>query len=156
MRRELFDYVEQIRDAQKSIEVSLKDIQRELRGKSKCDVYFDVDVIDSNGLPVTASVRLNIAGGLDRPLTSWTLAMKLHNIRIDGIDHEFRFKMLSGAVGHGWHRHYWDKSEGTADHHKLPIDALDHIASGEEFLSHGLNVLKIRADTVDHERLLWD
>jgi hypothetical protein len=131
-------------------------IKRELMVKGRCNVFFEVDLTDSSGLPVTASTRLNIAGGVDRPLTSWTLALKLHNVRIDGIDHEFRFNALGGDVGHGWHRHQWDQSEETADHDKVPITDLDDIASGEEFLLRGLSVLKISANPVDYEPLLWD
>ena len=63
MRRELFEFVEQIRLADKYVDVSLMEIQRELRVRRRCDVVSEVDVTDDTGHVVTAPVRLNVAGG---------------------------------------------------------------------------------------------
>src|SRR5688572_26073998 len=114
MRRELFDYVEKIREAEKYFEASIAEIRRMVRVKGRCDLYAELDLNDENGLPITANLRLNIAGGIDRPLVAWTLALKLHNERIDGIDYEATFDMEDGNKGHGWHRHGWDASEASA------------------------------------------
>ncbi len=151
MRRELFDYVHKIRAADKYFDVSLQEIQRALLVQGKCDIYGEVDIEDENGLPVTASLRLNIAGGADRPLTSWSLALKLHNVRIDGVDHEFRFDMPDGTFGHGWHRHQWNASDESAERHKLPVgDHLQRLSDGHGFLVRSLTLLNIQMNSIDH------
>lgn len=150
MRRDFFDYVERIRASEKYFDASIPEIRRVLRANGGCELFAECDFEDDTGDSQTVSLRLNIAGGPERPLTAWTVSLKLHNERIDGIDDETVFDMPDGQKGRGWHRHHWDSSEGTAKYQKMPLPDFHSVASEEQFLIRGLSILRIRTNSVDH------
>jgi len=148
MRRPLFDYVDQIRDARKYFDVSRIAIQRELLVKGKCEVFADLDVVDDSGQVVIAQLRLNIHARDDSPL-SWQVSLKLHSIRIDGIDYEGRFPTADGSTGRGWHRHKWNAAEDSAERWKVPLGDMDGIKTREEFLIRTFSLMRIDLNAVD-------
>jgi len=156
MARDFFDFVEQIRAGEKYFDVSREAIQRLLLAKhGQCDLLTDHDLEDKKGGTVTATLRLNITTRAESPL-NWSMALKLHGVRIDGVDHESRFRMIDSGFGHGWHRHMWDSSEESAERDKLPITVLDGVSTRDQFLIRGLSVLKVRLNAVDHgQELLY-
>ena len=149
MRRAFFEYVDQIRAAEKYFDVSREEIRRLLMTKGKCHLPCDVDIVDSSGQPATAGVRLNISAVAESPLC-WTMALKLHDIRIDGVDYESRFRLANGDVGHGWHRHQWNASDETADRHKVEVADFDTVTTRDEFIIRGLSLMRVRLSAVDH------
>jgi hypothetical protein len=148
MRRSLFEFVDQIREASKYFDVSRQEILRELLVKGKCQIVTEHDVND-RGDTITAPLRLNVAAH-EGALIAWTVALKLHNIRIDGIDYEAKFRTVNGDVAHGWHRHQWSASDESADVGKIPIDILDDITTREEFLIRSFKLLRISLNPLDH------
>jgi len=150
MRRELFAYVDQIRTNEKYFDVSREGILRLLLArKGACDLCTDHEIVDENGAPVDATLRLNISTRADSPL-NWTMALKLHGVRIDGVDHESRFRAVGGGWAHGWHRHVWEPADENADRRKVPITELDGIKSRQDFVTRGLRVLRIQLNATDH------
>jgi len=154
MRRALFDFVDRIRDDEKYLDVSTLEIRRALLAKGKCHLEMEYDLTLADGKPITADLRLNINALGEHP-TSWTMALKLHDTRIDGFDFETKFDMLDGQEGRGWHRHHWDAVEESAKYHKLPVSALDKIDTREDFIIRGLSLLKIRVNPIDHGQDLF-
>jgi hypothetical protein len=149
MQRPLFDFVEQIRAAQKYFDVSRLELKRQLLVEGKCDVTGEHDVIDEANHSVTTELRLNIAARDDHP-ESWTVALKLHGVRIDGIDYEPRFRTIDGEIAHGWHRHQWDPDEEKAERGKVPIANFEGVEDREQFLIRALSVLRVKLNAVDH------
>jgi hypothetical protein len=92
MRPDFFDHVERIRGTDKYFDVSMLAISRQLLAKGECELTAEHDLVDEQGAEVIVPLRLNIATRHDSPFC-WQLALKLHGIRIDGIDHEPRFRM---------------------------------------------------------------
>jgi hypothetical protein len=138
MRRPLFDFVDQIRAAQKYFDVSRLELQRALLVNGKCDVSSEHDVVDESNQTVTTELRLNISAR-DEVTESWSMALKLHGIRIDGIDYEAKFRTVDGDIGRGWHRHQWDKHDENADRGKVAVPNMSGVASREEFLIRALS-----------------
>jgi len=149
MRRPLFDFVEQIRKSDKYFDVSRLELQRALLVSGKCDIRTEHDVVDEKGETITTELRLNLHARDEMP-QSWTMSLKLHGIRIDGLDHEAKFKTGDGNTGRGWHRHQWDADEESAERRKVEVRDLDDVVTREEFLIRGLSVLKVRLNALDH------
>lgn len=150
MRRDLFPYVDQIRTSEKYFDVSRLGILRLLLAKKgACDLCTDHVIVDENGADIDAVLRLNISTRADSPL-NWSMALKLHGVRIDGVDHEARFRAIGGGWAHGWHRHMWEPADESADSKKIPIATLDGLTSRDEFLTRGLRVLHIQLNATDH------
>jgi len=150
MARDLFAYVEQIRTTEKYFDVSrLGILHLLLAKKGACDLYADHVIVDENGNDVDATLRLNISTRSETPL-SWTMSLKLHGVRIDGVDHEGRFPAVGGGWGRGWHRHVWEPADENAERRKMPITELDGVTSRDQFLTRGLRVMRIQLNAIDH------
>ena len=145
MRRALFDYVEQIRKAEKYFGVSPGRIARELAAAGRCEVTAVHEWVDDNGEQLAAELRLNMSGRVEYPHT-WKVALKLHRTRIDGIDFEPKFQRLDGSIGRGWHRHRWNPAEDSAERDKVPIKDFDTARNREQFLVRAMNILRITLD----------
>lgn len=132
-RRELFHLVERIRTEDKYFNVSRAELARQLEGLDSWEIYSLHETEDEDGAPVSAELRLNIAR---RPLPKLcSVALKLHQKRIDGIDYHERFDAPDGASHKGWHRHGWRTAERDAEQDRIPIPGFGNgLADIEEFL----------------------
>ena len=114
-----FRFAERLRGEGKYFDVSLPDIEFTLaeRGRHEwyCEHYINGDA------PLVLRLNLNTRSRLP---TSWSAALKLNRMRIDGIDHESRFRTADGRdseLASGWHRHQWNRVEQSAERHKCPL-----------------------------------
>lgn len=155
MAEPLFDYVPQIRQADKYIDVSRSEIRRYLGSHGKCHLLLEHEIASRSGDVVTATLRLNINTVSDRPY-GWTMALKLHNKRIDGFDWESGFDAMDGDRGHGWHRHEWNAKHEEAEILKVAVDSFDGITTQDEFLIRGMNLLRIQLNAKDLGQDLFD
>jgi hypothetical protein len=108
---------------------------------------------DSDGSDVTVSLVVNVGGSVDS-WVGWSVALMMHSVRIDGIDHEFQYKACNsnGERIDGWHRHIWRDSLREADTCKIPIEGFEDCLTLENFLFRIARVMKItwnRADNAD-------
>jgi hypothetical protein len=149
MRRALFDYVEQIRAADKYFDVSAEHIARELRASGKCEVKSIHELVDDNGEEVATELRLNFSGPSEYR-HSWKVALKLHETRIDGVDYETSFDMKDGKRAKGWHRHHWNPAEDSAERHKLPLEDFNEVQTRQDFINRAMSVLRFRLNRLDH------
>ena len=146
--RNLFHLVEQIRSVEKYFDISRQEIERELRSSSSYENYCQSE-LDDRGKLVFADLRLNIRckGGA----TTWSVSLKLHRIRIDGIDHEPKFKAVDGSLADGWHRHLWDSSACNAERRKVPLNGFHkNVSCIEDFLISAFQEMCIVLNKVDH------
>lgn len=146
--RNLFHLVPQIRGEEKYFDVSRQEIERELRSSGNYENYSQCE-LDDGGTPVTAKLRLNISCKGGAP--TWSVALKLHSIRIDGIDHEPRFRASDGTPARGWHRHLWDSTECNAERLKEPLNGFHRkVSSIDDFLISAFQEMCILLNKVDH------
>jgi hypothetical protein len=98
----------------------------------------------------TAVLRLN-ASCNNEDVRGWTISLKLHKERIDGIDWEPYFDDQTGNKSSGWHRHEWDQRRRTAKSIKNPVQGFDSVKSREDFIIRTLKEMRIQLNKVDHE-----
>src|SRR5262245_36848933 len=107
MRKALFPYVEQIVASEKFFDLGRGDILNALAQKGQCEFTTEHDVTDENGEVTANLLRLNVATRAEAR-ECWAVSLKLHGLRIDGIDYEGSYKTATGEKGSGWHRHKWN------------------------------------------------
>lgn len=153
MAQDFFDQAPRLAAEEKYFDVSKQGLRRALLSNhGKCDLLTDHEV-SVDGRPQTVVLRLNISTRGPQP-TAWSMAVKLHGIRIDGVDHEGRFTTEDGKTAVGWHRHCWDPIEESAERHKVPVSVMDDIKTVEDFLVRGLSLLRVRLNAVDLDQEL--
>lgn len=158
MRQPLFDHVEQIRAEVKYFAVAQDRIERELASVGRCEVIAVHEFVDENGQQRAAELRLNMSGRVEYPHT-WKVVLKLHKTRIDGIDFETKFTACDGTIGHGWHRHRWNRAEDSAEREKVPVRDFDSAYKRSQFLTRAMNTLRVRlskSDDVETDDLRFD
>ena len=118
-----FRFAERVREEDKYFDVNLFDIELTLANTGShewyCEHYINADD------PLVLRLNLSTKSRLS---TSWSAALKLNRTRIDGIDHEPRFRTAPGhgsALSYGWHRHQWDRIEQSAERCKRPLPGFD-------------------------------
>ena len=79
------------------------------------------NITDDDGEVVGVELRLNVNCRAPKPWMGWSVTLKLHRMRIDGVDHEAIFDTADGTKGTGWHRHLWDSTERNGDRLKQPL-----------------------------------
>lgn len=111
-----FRLADRIRGEEKYFDISLQDVLIDLvtLGEVECTSEHYSGEDD----PVV--LRLNLHAKSEFP-TSWTAALKLHHVRIDGIDYEPVFLTMDGTLASGWHRHHWDANTLNADRDKRQL-----------------------------------
>lgn len=135
-----FRFVEQVRGEKKRFNGKISDVERELKhnGYHELDFYHYVN----SGTPL--ALKLNLSAKSEHQ-TSWAASIKLNGIRIDCIDHESRFRSMDGSIGHGWHRHEWDRASKNADRIKSPLPEFDNGGLDiHMFMIRVANVFRIR------------
>ena len=150
----LLPLAERFRQAEKYFDVSLVEIERRLDGDGgEYECRAEVEVAGVDGVPVAAELRLNITCK-SSIWANWSVSIKLHKVRIDGIDYEPRFPMGGGKFGAGWHRHSWDETASDCDNKqagKIPLDSFaDHCQSRASFLIFALKELRVLLNKNDH------
>ena len=79
-----------------------------------------------------------------------TVALIMHNERIDGIDREGKYTDSKGTQQSGWHRHQWDENEKSCRYRKAPIEDVGGVIGKEEFLTRIFSLMNIRLNRADH------
>jgi hypothetical protein len=102
-----FFLVPQIVADDKYFDVSRPEILRDLRAPAgKFDRTEEHETKDEYNVDFRVIIRLNVNCQSKVP-EGWTIALKLHNERIDGVDWESEFTASDGITVHGWHRHQY-------------------------------------------------
>jgi hypothetical protein len=146
---ELFFLVPKIVAAKKYIDISRDEIERALNAQNGCfDFEWEEALVDDFHQEHFATLRLNIhcASSL---MVGWTIALKLHNERIDGIDWHLTYDDPDGQKQYGWHRHEFDQREKRATR-RVPTNCLRNAGSKADFLVRTLSELNISVSGADH------
>jgi hypothetical protein len=136
--------------AEKYIDISRDEIERVLSEEnSEFDYDWEETVIDdlNNEHVVTLKLNINCKAQL---MISWSIALKLHQIRIDGIDWHSEYRDPEGATQQGWHRHRFDQRKQRADSQRWPTGALEGASNRTTFLIMTLSEMNISLSGVDH------
>lgn len=98
---------------------------------------------DDNGDVRGAELKLNVI--CRAPVVQgWRISLKLHRIRVDGIDHEGQYDLPDGSKAHGWHRHVWDEKAQHGDDLKQPLETFGKgLQSKAEFLIRACREMRI-------------
>lgn len=149
-RMDYFFLVPKIITTAKYIDTSRDGIERRLNDEGGQIEYEWEEVIEDDfHNEHFVPLQLNIS--CKAPLiVSWAISLKLHRIRIDGIDWHRRFIDPNGEKQYGWHRHEFDAHEQTADHRRVPTDILQNAQSRADFLIRTLKQMNILLSGVDH------
>jgi hypothetical protein len=134
---------------EKYFNVSRDEILRCLARDGQFDLCEEHTISDGAGTPYTVVLRLNISGR-GSIAHSWTVALKLHDTRIDGIDWESRFQVPDGNMGSGWHRHARNEKQLSAEKNKYPVGDLTEYLAKEEFLIRALKIMRITLSANDN------
>jgi hypothetical protein len=147
MPREYFHLVPRIVEEEKYFDVSRAEIQRELetRGEFGIETFHELND-DGEQVTVTLDLRISYKNGYG----GWSVALLLHNERVDGIDFEARYTSMDDQSCSGWHRHCWNEAAKEAKTQKKPLTDLDGIDNLEDFLIRIFATLRIRLNQEDH------
>ena len=146
----MFHLVERIRADPKYFPVSVDEIDRELRASGHFDCFGDYECPDEDGTIVSTRLRLNVTASV-KHIVAWKIAIKMHETRIDGIDHEEWITREDGTRGPGgWHRHAWDPRARNADRRKVLLPGFDKgVWSVKMFLVKSFRELRIEVNKHD-------
>jgi hypothetical protein len=150
MPTDFFFLVGQIVTEKKYFHCSLGDISQHLEADGHCEVEAEHHTEDDYSTVHTVLLRLNISCKNKTNTTSWSVALKLHNIRIDGIDSEPVYPGMDGTLYQGWHRRVWNHRHQSAERNKIPVADLDVIKGRDHFLNIVFNLMGILLDRNDH------
>lgn len=153
--RVLFHLVEQIRAEDKYFNISLSELSRKLADEGQYEVNWEHETVDVDGTTQVTNLRLNLA----RRGPTWAAALKLHRIRIDGIDWLRRYDDPDGNRCSGWHRHNWNELEQNVSFHiPMPDFAGDRLTISD-FLVRMCKEMRISLSASDvgiDDELSWD
>jgi hypothetical protein len=146
----MFFLVPQIIAARKYIDISRDEIERALGEENgEFDYDWEESILDEVGIEHVVTLKLNIS--CRAPLiVGWAIALKLHQIRIDGIDWHNRFCDPDGNKHHGWHRHKFNQKKQSADGQRWPTKVLDGASDRTQFLIRTLKEMNLSLSGVDH------
>jgi hypothetical protein len=147
MPNNYFHLVASIRNEQKYFDINLNEIERQL-GHSKKFKFDGELVLEDDGEEATIPISLHI--GSTDGCTAWTVAITLHNERIDGIDYEKTYQSTVGAKESGWHRHDWDVESQTCKVRKIPINDLAEEMDLRDFLVRSFQIMGVLLNADDH------
>jgi hypothetical protein len=136
--------------AVKYLDISLNEIERILREENG-EFNFDWEhvVEDEFNNEITVVLKLNIS--CQQPMmVGWSIALKMHRTRIDGIDWHNAYFDPHGDKQHGWHRHEFDQNTKSANNRRVPTAALDSLTCQREFLIWTLKEMKFILNRVDY------
>jgi hypothetical protein len=142
-----FHLVAEIREEEKYFDISLNEIERQLRHSNKFKFEGEL-ILTDDGEEVTIPVSLHI--GSTDGCTAWTVAITLHNERVDCIDYEKYYSGASGAKESGWHRHEWDAASQNCEILKVPSADLAEEMELRDFLVRSFQLMRILLNAEDH------
>jgi len=148
MPSNLFPFAPQIIAEEKYFDVSRDQIVRELQVG---DAEFETEhqFVDDFGNEMTAVLRLNMSCR-NNYVRGWTISLKLHKERIDGVDWEPYFVGNDGNRKSGWHRHVWNQKLQSAKSGKIPVQGLDEVNNREDFVIRALKEMNITLNKTDY------
>lgn len=146
MAQDYFFLVDKIRADSKYFDVSIDEILRELDDEGG-RVEYECEHTPT-GCQDSVPLRLNIR--CRGPVHSWTIAVKLHCIRIDGIDWEGRYTDRDGQSRSGWHRHVFDDKSKSAENLKTSVEDFEDLSNKQQFLFRAFGLMKILTNRVDY------
>lgn len=145
-----FFLVPKIIAAEKYINVSRDDIERALNAENgQVDYEWEEAVEDDFHTEHFIPLRLNISCRTTL-IEGWTISLKMHSVRIDGIDWHSVFIDANGAKQRGWHRHEFSSRTLSADGQRWATNALVGVATKTDFLIRTLKEMKILLSGVNH------
>jgi hypothetical protein len=145
-----FYLVPQIRAEDKYFDVNVQEILRSVLAPSgKFDLKEEHATKDEFGIDCRVLLRLNV-NCQSKVVEGWTIALKMHDERIDGFDWEAEFTTVEGNIGRGWHRHQWSQREQSAKHAKIPAPDLAGTDAREQFLIRTLSMMRIKTNARDY------
>jgi len=146
MIQDYFFLAEKIRADSKYFDVSIEEILRDLENEGgKFEYECEHMPI---GVEYSVPLRLNVR--CKGPVNSWTIALKLHCIRIDGVDWEARYTGAQGQSMCGWHRHMFDDKSKSAENLKASVEGFNDISDKKQFLFRTFKLRKILLNEVDY------
>jgi hypothetical protein len=145
-----FSLVQRIVAEEKYFNISRSELVRQLEAEGEADIETEHHTSDDYANACTVVLRLNIHCKHPNYVEGWTIALKLHNTRIDGLDCEAKFFGTDEAIHAGWHRHVWDHKMSSAEKRKTPVRDFDGVRSREEFLIRALKLLRIDLSATDY------
>src|SRR5215469_14081570 len=114
-----FFLVPQVVADEKYFDVSIPEILRVISSPAgKFNRTEEHDTRDEYDVDHHVVIRLNV-NCQSKDCTGWTISLKMHNVRIDGLDWEPDFTAHDGTKAHGWHRHRWNQRQQNADRTKI-------------------------------------
>ena len=137
-----FAYVPFIRETQKRCGLSLSDVMLSFTAQGRFDHRFSLDMEDHSGALATVTLRWTMCHRSQKP-HNWSMSLLLHDIRIDGVDHEWMVKDHRGHKCSGWHRHIWSPGEESCEKSKECLDNFGRFAAFPEFMRDGCALLRI-------------
>lgn len=150
MPSNLFPFTSTIVTEVKYFDISRDEIVRQLQAGGNVETETEHRFSDEFSNEFTAVLRLNISCKYE-DARGWTISLKLHKERVDGIDWEPYFIDQTGGKSFGWHRHVWNQKYQTAKSMKTPVQGFDGVKTREEFVIRALKELRITLSKVDHE-----
>jgi hypothetical protein len=108
MPTDYFSLVEKIVEERKYFDISRGELVRILEANGEADLDTEHHTTDDYSNECNVVLRLNVHCKHPSHVEGWTIALKLHNTRIDGFDFELKFVDADGSIHSGWHRHVWD------------------------------------------------
>jgi hypothetical protein len=150
MASDKFFLVPQIVATKKYIDISRSEIERTLNDEGgEVEYDWEETITDEFNVEWNVTLKLNIS--CKSPLMfAWSIALKLHQIRIDGIDWHSTFCDPEGTKHRGWHRHRFDRKKQSADGQRLPTTVLEGASGTTAFLIRTLKEMNISLSGVDH------
>src|ERR1041385_6875099 len=127
----LFHLVGTIVASRKYFDVSRDEIVRALIDDGEYETYADFPLEGKGAGADSVPLRLNIHCG--KYVQAWTISLKLHLTRLDGIDYQTRYYDSAGKLRKGWHRNGWNTEDEEANRHE-PIKGFDDVESIDQFL----------------------
>jgi len=151
---ELFFLVPKIVAAQKYIDLNRDEIERAINADNgEFEWEWEEVIVDDFGTEHYVPLKLNVSCRSEL-VVGWSIALKLHCIRIDGIDWHRTFVDPNGVEHHGWHRHEFDQRSKSADKRRIPVEGPDVSMALDmginQFLIRTLSKLRISLSGVDH------
>lgn len=145
-----FFLVPQIVAAKKYIDISRDDMERNLNDENgEVEYDWEETITDDFDIEHVVTLKLNIS--CKSPIMlAWSIALKLHQIRIDGVDWHSTFYDPEGNKHQGWHRHRFDQKKENADGQRWPTKALEGASDKTTFLIRTLKEMNISLSGVDH------
>jgi hypothetical protein len=150
MSEGFFHLVPAIVANEKYFDVSRDEIERNLADENgRVEYETEHSIEDEFGKEIVVTLRLNI--NCQSPVAvGWTISLKLHGVRIDGIDWHAFYTDPGGNQQQGWHRHLYSSATKSADGQRLPVDGFHILKNRRDFLIRALSEMKLLLSGVDY------